>query len=115
MQNHSEIAEFLWKIADLIKAGVDAGLSPAELGDSIETWTGWDEYRAERIATTELRSAYNQAARESYAEAGVTLGNLYNDGLDVKQDYVEAFVWYGVAAAQGNFVMLANAANVTVP
>jgi len=45
---------------------------------------------------------YRQSATNGYAEAGVTLGNFYNDGLEVKQDYVEAFVWYGVAAAQGD-------------
>jgi TPR repeat protein len=32
----------------------------------------------------------------------VVLGNYYSEGLVVKQDYAEAFVWYGVAAAEGH-------------
>ena len=45
---------------------------------------------------------YRQSATNGYAEAGMTLGNFYSDGLEAKPDYVEAFVWYGVAAGQGN-------------
>jgi TPR repeat protein len=45
---------------------------------------------------------YRQSATSGFADAGVTLGNYYSDGLEVQPDYVEAFVWYGVAAAQGN-------------
>jgi hypothetical protein len=60
-------------ISDLIAQGVKDGLSPAELGDVIEGWSGWDEYRSERIATTELRMAYNQAAIGSYRDAGVEM------------------------------------------
>jgi hypothetical protein len=60
-------------IRSLIEQGATDGLSPAALGDLIEGWTGFDEYRSERIATTELRSSYNQAARESYADAGIEL------------------------------------------
>jgi TPR repeat protein len=50
---------------------------------------------------------YRQSATNGFAEAGVTLGNYYSDGLEVKPDYVEAFVWYGVAAAQGNQLAVA--------
>ena len=32
------------------------------------------------------------------------LGNIYSEGLDVTQDYVEAFIWFGAAAAQGDKV-----------
>jgi SPP1 gp7 family putative phage head morphogenesis protein len=60
-------------IRDLIAQGAKDGLSPAELGDVIQAWTGFDEYRAERIATTELRSAYNEAALGSYREAGLDM------------------------------------------
>ena len=60
-------------IKDLIVQGIDAGLSPRELGDSIEAWSGFDEYRAERIATTELMDAYNAAALGSYADLGVQM------------------------------------------
>lgn len=59
-------------IAEIIAQAVTDGLSPAALGDAIETWSGWDEYRAERIATTEMAAAYNAAALGSYDEVGVT-------------------------------------------
>jgi SPP1 gp7 family putative phage head morphogenesis protein len=58
-------------VAELILDGVKQGLSPAQLGDSIEAWSGWDEYRAERIATTELARAYNEAAIGTYRDAGI--------------------------------------------
>jgi hypothetical protein len=47
-------------------------MSPAELGDTIEAWTGFDEARAELIARTELADAYNAAALGSYGELGVS-------------------------------------------
>jgi hypothetical protein len=57
----------------IIADGVAAGLSPAELGDGIEAWSGWNEYRAERIATTELAQSYNTASLGSYREAGLEM------------------------------------------
>ncbi len=60
------------ELAAIIASGIEAGQSPAELGDAIGAWSGWDEYRAERIATTELADAYNAAALGSYDEIGVT-------------------------------------------
>jgi len=57
----------------LIAQGAKDGLSPAALGDAIGAYTGWDEYRSERIATTELARAYNDAALGSYREAGVEM------------------------------------------
>lgn len=59
-------------INGLIGEAITNGLSPRELGDQIEAWTGWDEYRAERIATTELMRAYNASAIHSYGELGAT-------------------------------------------
>lgn len=59
------------EIKALISQGVKDGLSPAALGDLIEEWSGWDEYRAERIATTELAQAYNDASLGSYQDNGV--------------------------------------------
>jgi phage portal protein BeeE len=58
-------------IKELIAGGIEDGLSPVDLGDAIEAWSGWDEYRAERIATTELMFAYNAAATDTYREMGV--------------------------------------------
>jgi hypothetical protein len=61
------------RLKEIIAQGVTDGLSPAELGDSIEAWSGWNEYRAERIATTELAQAYNTASLGSYREAGLEM------------------------------------------
>jgi hypothetical protein len=61
------------QLVTLIGQGARDGLSPAELGDAIEKWTGWNEYRAERIATTELAQAYNDATLGSYREAGIDM------------------------------------------
>lgn len=69
-------------ISDLILAGLDAGMGPAELGDSIESWSGFDEYRSEMIARTELMDAYNSAAIGSYDELGVE----YVEAIDGDED-----------------------------
>jgi SPP1 gp7 family putative phage head morphogenesis protein len=55
----------------LIAEAVKNGLGPGKLGDVIERWAGWNEYRAERIATTELQFAYNAAALDAYRESGI--------------------------------------------
>jgi phage portal protein BeeE len=55
----------------LIAQAVKDGLSPAEAGDLVAGWSGFDEYRAERIARTELMFAYNAAAIDSYGAMGV--------------------------------------------
>jgi phage portal protein BeeE len=55
----------------LIDQGASEGLSPAAMGDLIESATTFDEYRAEMIGQTELRLGYNDAARGSYEEVGV--------------------------------------------
>lgn len=59
------------QLKKLIGQAVEAGMSPREAGDLIENWSGWDEYRAERIARTELMFAYNAAALDSYDALGV--------------------------------------------
>lgn len=56
----------------LIAEAVEKGMSPAEAGELIEGWAGFDQYRAERIARTELMFAYNAAALDSYGALGVT-------------------------------------------
>ena len=58
-------------LAEVISQGIDQGMGAAELGRAIESWSGWDEYRAEMIARTETGIAYNEAALASYADAGV--------------------------------------------
>lgn len=58
-------------IMALILKGIEDGLGAAELADIIENWSGFDEYRSELIARTELMDAYNSAALNSYAALGV--------------------------------------------
>ena len=60
-------------IQGLIDQGARDGLSPAAMGDLIESATTFDEYRAELIGRTELMTAYNDAALGSYGEAGVEM------------------------------------------
>lgn len=60
------------EINKIIVKGVQNGDSPRVVGDAIEEWSGWDEYRAERIATTELMRAYNSASILSFGELGST-------------------------------------------
>lgn len=55
-----------------IKEAIDQGMSPREAGQHVAAWSGWDEYRAERIARTETMFAYNSAATTTYSQFGVT-------------------------------------------
>jgi len=54
----------------LIAEAVQKGMSPAEAGELVRSWSGFGSYRAERIARTELMFAYNAAALDSYAALG---------------------------------------------
>lgn len=55
----------------LISDAIEQGLSPKDAGDVVESWTGFDEYRAERIARTEMMFAYNASSLATYGEYGV--------------------------------------------
>jgi len=57
----------------LIGKAIEQGLSPAEAGDYIQSATQFSEYRAERIARTELMNAYNASALQSYNRYGVQM------------------------------------------
>lgn len=66
-------------VQDYIVAGLEQGLSPADLADDIEAGVllgngqpAFDELRAETIARTELMDAYNGAALASYGDLGAT-------------------------------------------
>lgn len=56
-----------------IKEAIEQGMSPAEAGAYVREWSGFDEYRAERIARTEMMNAYNDAALKSYGTVGVQM------------------------------------------
>lgn len=88
-------------VADAIAAGFDAGLSPAQIADTIETLPAFDEARAELVARTETMYAYNTAAIESYAEFGVSeVEAIDGDGDEV------------CAARDGQTYSIADAADI---
>ena len=88
-------------IAKLIAEGIDQELSPADVGDAIERWSGFDEYRAERIATTELAAAYNTTALHEYGDVGIE----QVEAIDGDNDPV-------CAARNGKVFSLAEAADI---
>ena len=45
---------------------------------------------------------YRKAAKQGSAIAQTNLGDLYARGLGVRQDYIQAYKWYDLAAAQNN-------------
>ena len=60
------------RVAEVVRKGIDEGLSAAELGDRIEATSGlFDELRAETIARTETATVLNEAAVAQYREFGV--------------------------------------------
>lgn len=58
------------EIAEVVKSGVNEGLSMAELGRRIQDATAFNSDRAERIARTETGTTWNMANVESYREFG---------------------------------------------
>jgi S1-C subfamily serine protease len=56
----------------------------------------------EAIAWLEWDGKYRKASEQNFAAAQADLGWCYDNGEGVPQDYVEAYSWYNLAAAQGN-------------
>jgi len=44
---------------------------------------------------------FRQLAEQGDADAQYNLGAMYSKGLGVTQDYIQAHMWYNLAAAQG--------------
>jgi hypothetical protein len=44
---------------------------------------------------------YRKAAEQGHAVAKLFLGIMYAEGLGVPQDYVRAYMWFSLSAAQG--------------
>ena len=57
-------------------------------------------------------SKYKNAAVKNNAYAQLQIGNMYNEGLGVAQDYAEAVKWYKLAAAQGHAGAQYNLGNI---
>ena len=45
---------------------------------------------------------YRKAADQGYADAQFNLGFMYKEGLGVQQDYVQAHMWFSLAATTGD-------------
>ncbi len=52
----------------------------------------------------EALNAYREAAMKGLTPAQLKLGDLLSDGLSTKPDYVEAWIWFNLATAQGDRV-----------
>jgi|GEM_PF-3147182 len=80
-------------INDLVVQGIEQGMGPAELGDAIEAWSGFDEYRSELIARTETGTAYNAAALGSYSDFGIEMIQVLDgDGDDICAPWADVTV-----------------------
>ena len=51
---------------------------------------------------------YRLAAEQGLADAQHNLGDMYYNGEGVPEDYVLAYMWYNLAAAQGNETAQSN-------
>lgn len=87
-------------IRRLIQQAVKDGLSVTEAGELIAGWAGFDSYRAERIARTELMFAYNAAALESYGAMGVSQVEA-SDGDDDEECAERNGQTFSLAEAEG--------------
>lgn len=59
------------KVQSAVETAVADGLSPAQLGDLLESSAAFDEYRSELIGRTETALVYNDAALSSYGALDV--------------------------------------------
>ena len=51
---------------------------------------------------TEAVKWYRKAAEQGHAPAQYNLGAMYGNGEGVPEDYVQAYAWLNLAAAQGD-------------
>ena len=51
---------------------------------------------------------YRLAADQGLDLAQSNLGNMYDNGYGVPQDYIQAHMWFNLAAAQGNEDAIGN-------
>ncbi len=88
------------KLAGLaLVAALCAGFT---LGLTAPAWAGWDEgfaaYKRGDYATA-LRE-FRPLAEQGMADGQTSLGFMYMRGLGVPQDYVQAHMWYNLAASR---------------
>src|SRR5262245_52717778 len=81
---------------------------------TLPAWAGIDEAQAAYDRGDYARAAQEWVplAQAGHAQAQYTLGWMYDQGLGVPQDYVQAMTWYrraadqGVARAQANLALM---------
>ena len=79
---------------DALRARAEAGDAEAQLSLGFMYLGAQDDAEAMRW--------YRRAADQGYARAQNILGVMYGNGEGVPQDYVEAHIWYNLAAAQSS-------------
>ena len=87
-----------------VRAGIEAGESIDDIAKAIEGDTGFAQYRAERIARTEVSNAANMGKLARYKEAGVALkywipgtsavhralGEMFKEGVPLDEPFLRA-------------------------
>lgn len=81
----------------VLVAALFAGNALADGEDDF--YRGVAEYRARNYDGAV--SWFNKAAEQGEADAQFLLGRMYYDGNSISQDYVEAYKWFSIAAANG--------------
>ena len=91
-------------IESRVRAGIEAGESIDDIAKAIEGDTGFAQYRAERIARTEVSNAANMGKLARYKEAGVALkywipgtsavhralGEMFKEGVPLDEPFLRA-------------------------
>jgi len=62
--------------------------------------------------TDEAMRWLREAASHGFAQAQSRLGSLLSDGISIKPDYPEAWIWYTLAAAQGDRIASMDARRI---
>ena len=75
----------LVSLVGLARAGSDEGVAAYERGDYATALKEW-----------------RPLAEQGFSAAQYNLGVMYDNGKGVPQDYVQAHMWFNIAAAQGH-------------
>lgn len=89
--------------------------SQAEINEALRKYEEAKEASEDFIASPEFTSSTKEAAERGDAGSQWSLGAQYESGQGIPQNYIKAYVWYSVSAAQGgDFRELASGARDTV-
>lgn len=91
------------------RASIDTGLILenryyADAYDNLKTKLGFDQRASNEVVEALKANTYRhaRAAQKGDAKAQEEIGDIYYDGMGVKQDYAEAAKWFYKAAVQNN-------------